>query len=193
MREELVLVARIGATAQESAATFDAGSIALETGRYGEAIERLATVLADRAEGVPLALARLRLAEARLRAGDAGAASEELALLPFEPVGPTDLPETLVLRAERLEGLVAAALGQDGLALRRLAAAEAGWRRLLVATPSGCCYAAARADLGTAPVGGLVEPGVELGPGARGARPATRRGGVSCRGTASRGGGCRAR
>ncbi len=163
IREELVLVVRIGATSQESAATFDAGSIALETGRYGEAIERLATVLADRAEGVPLALARLRLAEARLRAGDAEAASEELALLPFEPVGPTDLPETLVLRAERLEGLVAAALGQDSLALRRLAAAEAGWRRLLAATPSGCCYAAARADLGTAPVGGLVEPGAELG------------------------------
>ncbi|MDQ4102742.1 MAG: hypothetical protein M3186_03130, partial [Actinomycetota bacterium] len=159
--EELTLAARIGAAEYEATAMFDAGSIALDVGRPAEAIEYLAGALAEPQGRFPHALARLRLAEARLRAGDPDAAAE-LERMPFELIGPTDLPETLVPRAERLEGLIAAIHGDCELALRRLEAAETGWRRLLNVRPVGDFWASL-VDLGRAPVAGLVEPALELG------------------------------
>ena len=83
--------------------------------------------------------------------------------MPFEPVGAADLPDTLVARLARLQGRVAAARGDAPLALRRLDEAERTWRRRLGAAGDGDLFAATLVDLGRPPVGGLVEPGVELG------------------------------
>lgn len=162
VREELTLAGRIGAAEHEATAMFDAGSVALDIERPAEAIEYLAGALAEPQGRFPRALARLRLAEARLRTGYPDAAAAELERVPFEPIGPTDLPETLVPRVERLEGLIAAARGDYDLALRRLGAAETGWRRLLDVRPVGDFWAASLVDLGRAPVAGLVEPALEL-------------------------------
>ena len=83
--------------------------------------------------------------------------------MPFEPVGAADLPDTLVARMARLQGRVAAARGDTALALRRYDEAERVWRRRLGAAAEGDLFAATLVDLGRPPVGGLVEPGVELG------------------------------
>ena len=109
-------------------------------------------------------LARLQLAEAHLLQGDLDAAAAELGRVPFEPVRPVDLPDTLVPRMSRLQGLVAEARGDPALALRRLARQRPSWRRRL-ATEGGDrdAFGAAIADLGRVPVGGLVEPALELG------------------------------
>lgn len=163
VREELALAGRIGAAEHEENAMFDVGSVALDIGRCAEAVEYLAEALSTQQGRFPRALARLRLAEARLRAGDPAAAAAELERVPFEVIGPTDSPETFVPRAERLEGLIAATRGDNGLALRRLEAAGAGWRRLLDLRPVGDYWAASLVDLGRAPVAGLVEPALELG------------------------------
>jgi ATP/maltotriose-dependent transcriptional regulator MalT len=161
--EELTLAGRIGGAEHEATAMFDAGSVALDVGRPAEAVEYLAGALAEPQGRFPHALARIRLAEARLRAGDPEAAAAELERVPFESIGPTDLPETLVLRVERLEGLIGASHGECDFALRQLRAAETGWRRLLDVRPIGDFWAASLVDLGRAPVAGLVEPALELG------------------------------
>lgn len=160
--EELTLAARAGAD-QEANAAFDAGSIALQLGRTAQAVEHLAAALAEPAGQFPRALARIRLAEARLRDGDVDGADTELDRLPFETIGPNDLPETFVPHAERLEGLIAATRGERDLALRRMASAEAGWRRMLHGRPQGDLPAAAIVDMTRSVVAGLVEPGLELG------------------------------
>ena len=112
---------------------------------------------------MPRPLARLLRAEALVALGDPEGAEAELAQVPFEPVGPADLPDTLVARLSRVQGLVAAARGDRDLALRRLGEAEAGWRRRMAGVGAGEAYAANLADLGRPPVAGLVEPGLELG------------------------------
>ena len=83
---------------------------------------------------------------------------------PFEPVGPGDLPETLVGRLPRTQ-----ALRRDGP--RRAASAPcAVWTRpsgsgaaALASAPEGDVFAAVVADLGRPPVAGLVEPALEFG------------------------------
>jgi hypothetical protein len=72
------------------------------------------------------------------------------------------MPDTLVPRLTRLQGLIAAGRGNPALAERRLREASDGWRRLLGAAGEGDRYAAALADLGRPPVAGLVEPAREL-------------------------------
>jgi DNA-binding SARP family transcriptional activator/tetratricopeptide (TPR) repeat protein len=162
--ELVALAASSEDPAQECVSAFDAGSIALAAGDAPEAAERLSTALEEGARrGVPRALARLRLAEARLAAGDVAAAERELRRVPFEPVGPADFPDSLVPRLRRVQGLLAAAAGATEDALRRLGESEAGWRRLHEAAPSGDAFAAAFVDLGRPPMAGLTEPGVELG------------------------------
>jgi DNA-binding SARP family transcriptional activator/tetratricopeptide (TPR) repeat protein len=160
-QEEEVL-RRAGDDGQEALGAFDAGSIALAAGDHAKAADRLGEALEHEGGRVPRALARLRLAEARVGIGDLEGAAAELSRFPFERVGPGDLPETLVPRLARLQGLIAAARNDARTALRRLGEAEAGWRRMLGAAPTDP-FAASLADLGRTPVAGLVEPGIELG------------------------------
>jgi hypothetical protein len=74
----------------------------------------------------------------------------------------SDMPDTLVPRLTRLQGLIAARRGDHILAARRLTEAAAGWRRLLDRAPAGDSYASVLADFGRPPVAGLVEPAREL-------------------------------
>lgn len=162
-RVERAIAEHSGNEEEEAIATFDAGMVALAAGRVADACRLLGVALESHTARLPRALARLRLAEARLLAGDADGAAREIARFPFEPAGPADLPHTLVPRLERVQGLVAAARGQPQLANRRLEAAEAGWRRLLQDDDAPEQLTATLVDLGRAPVAGLVEPGIELG------------------------------
>ena len=152
-----------GDEARQALAMFDCGSIYLAAGRAGDARARLAAALGGNASALPRTTARLRLAEATLLAGDSEAAERELQRVPFEPVVPTDVPMALVPRLERLEGLVAAARGNDAGAIRALASAEATWRTMLGQVPDDSLFAATVLDVGRVPVAGLIEPALELG------------------------------
>jgi hypothetical protein len=55
----------------------------------------------------------------------------ELDLIPAEPVTAADLPDTLVARLVRIEGLLAAERDDPQRALIRFAEAESAWRRRL--------------------------------------------------------------
>ena len=78
-------------------------------------------------------------------------------------VGPSDYPDTLVARLSRIQGLIAAARGDNELAERRLGEAAASWRRRLGReSADGEAYVANLTDLGRPPVVGLVEPAQEL-------------------------------
>jgi DNA-binding SARP family transcriptional activator len=160
---EAAVAALSGVREYEATADFDAGVILLAAGRNGEAARRLRAALEVDTRGYSRALARLCLAEALVGSGDPDSAEAELGHVPFEPVAAADHPETLVPRLARVQGLVAFQRGDATLALKRLAEAEAGWRRLVADTPLGDLFAANLTDLGRPPVAGLVEPGVELG------------------------------
>ncbi|MDX6646694.1 MAG: hypothetical protein QOK40_2421 [Miltoncostaeaceae bacterium] len=160
---ETLLAERHGHAQGEAAAAFDIGCVLLAAGEVPRAVARLQAALAVETRLFSRPLARLRLAEALLASGALEEAAAELGQVPFEPIGPADLPQTLVPRLARLQGLIAAARGERELALRRLEEAEAGWRRLLAQAPSGDAFAATVTDLGRPPVAGLVEPGLELG------------------------------
>ena len=157
------LTARSGDPAREAGAELDLGAVALAGGRPAAAARHLQAALAGPGRAVPRPLARLLLAEARLETEGPDAAEAELGRVPFEPVGAADLPDTLVARMARLQGRVAAARGDIALALRRYDEAERVWRRRLGVAAEGDLFAATLVDLGRPPVGGLVEPGVELG------------------------------
>src|SRR5207244_12299432 len=133
----------------------DSGWVLRAAGRPSEAAPRLQAVLAVETRLFSRPLARLRLAEALLASGAVEEAAAELGQVPFEPIGPADMPETLVPRLARLQGLIAAARGERELALRRLAEAAAGGRRLRAAAPSGATFAATVTGLGRPPVAGL--------------------------------------
>jgi hypothetical protein len=83
--------------------------------------------------------------------------------VPFEPVVPADIPTALVPRLERLEGLIAAARGDDEKAVRAFGTAEATWRAMLGQAPDGDLFGATVLDAGRVPVAGLIEPALELG------------------------------
>ena len=162
--EELeALAARSGDPAEELVCAFDQGSIALAAGDLEEAAELFEGALAEDLGRVPRSLARLRLAEARLRGGEPEAGAAELGRVPFKPVGPADMPDTLVVHLRRLQGLLASLEGDEDLALRRLDQAEGTLRNLLEGGPSGDAFAAVFVDLARPPVAGLLEPGIELG------------------------------
>ncbi|WP_176440028.1 ATP-binding protein [Haloechinothrix alba] len=156
-------VASTGDPTQEASAEFDAASVALESGRYGEAASRFEVALAEPSGPFSRALARVRRAEALVRDGLPDAAHRELEHVPFEPAGQTDLPETLVPKLELVEGLIAAARGARDRAVHCLASAEAAWRRMLGGSSAYEPGAVTFVDLARPPVGGQVEPGVELG------------------------------
>ncbi len=147
----------------EATAAFDLGCVLLAAGEPGAAAERLGAALSADGAHFSRPLARLLRAQALAALGDPGAAAEELGRFPFEPVGPGDLPETLVGRLPRTQALVEMARGEPERALRHLDEAERVWRRRLASAPEGDVFAAVVADLGRPPVAGLVEPAVELG------------------------------
>ena len=164
--ERLTTIAmRSGVADLEAMTDFDAGAVALAAGEDETAIQRLGAALsvpATRHFSRPVA--RLLLAEARLRNGDPAGAERELDLIPAEPVTAADLPDTLVARLVRIEGLLAAERGDPEQALTRFAEAEAAWRRRL--GPGGIPGDAVImnvVDLGRPAVAGLIEPAVELG------------------------------
>lgn len=156
---------RSGVTEFEAMTDFDAGAVAFAAGQDEQAIQRLGAALsvpATRHFSRPVA--RLLLAEARLRTGDPAGAERELDLIPAEPVTAADLPDTLVARLVRIEGLLAAERDDPGRALTRFAEAESTWRRRL--GPDGLPGDAVTmnlVDLGRPAVAGLIEPAVELG------------------------------
>jgi len=143
-------------------AHFDAGTIALIEDRPAAAVDHLSKALAHSGGRISRPLGQLYLAEAYLQIGDVDAAAAALARVPFEPVGPADLPATLVPRLARIQGLIAAARGDHELADRRLAEAEVGWARIQGDLDLGDAYAAVVVDLGRPPVAGLVEVCAEV-------------------------------
>ena len=156
---------RSGVTEFEVMTDFDAGAVAFAAGQEEKAIQRLSAALSVSAtRHFSRPVARLLLAEARLRNGDPAGAERELDLIPAEPVTAADLPDTLVARLVRIEGLLAAERGDLQRALTRFAEAEAAWRRRL--GPGGLPGDAVTmnlVDLGRPAVAGLIEPAVELG------------------------------
>ena len=162
-RAQEELASRAGAEDLEATAAFDLGCVLLAAGEPQAAAERLGVALASGDAHFSRPLARLLRAQALAAAGDPDAAAEEVGRFPFEPVGPGDLPETLLGRLPRTQALVDMARGEPERALRRLDEAERVWRLRLASAPEGDVFAAVVADLGRPPVAGLVEPAVELG------------------------------
>jgi DNA-binding SARP family transcriptional activator/tetratricopeptide (TPR) repeat protein len=158
---ELELAERLDNDDLRALAQHDRGIVALAAGDLDRADELLAAALEGNAP-VSRPLARLARAEALLRLERLEEAEEQLRATALEPVGPSDLPETLVPRLTRLQGLIAAARGDRELAERRLLEAADGWRRYVPGDDRGDRYVATLADLGRPPVAGLVEPAREL-------------------------------
>jgi tetratricopeptide (TPR) repeat protein len=137
--------------------------VLLAAGRAADALEALTAALAAPPSGFSRPLARLRLAEAALAAGDLPRAREQVSRFPFEPLAAGDVPGALLGWLERVHGLVARAEGDLEEAARRLGLAEAEWRSYMAGAPACAPYTAVLTDLGRVPVAGLVEPGLELG------------------------------
>jgi tetratricopeptide (TPR) repeat protein len=134
--------------------------VALAAGDNEQAVTALGAALAS---GAPVSrpLLRLSRAEALVRLDRLDEAEVELRKTTLEPVGPADMPDTLVPRLTRLQGLIAARRGDPALAQRRLAEAAEGWRRVARSGGGGARPTAALADLGR-PGLGFVEPEREL-------------------------------
>lgn len=164
--ERLTTIAvRSGIAEFEAMTDFDAGAVAFAAGDSETAIRRLGAALSVSAtRHFSRPVARLLLAEARLLAGDPAGAERELDLIPAEPVTAADLPDTLVARLVRIEGLIAAGRGDEEQALTSFAEAESAWRRRLATdgVPADA-FAMNLVDLGRPAVAGLIEPAVELG------------------------------
>jgi DNA-binding SARP family transcriptional activator/tetratricopeptide (TPR) repeat protein len=158
---ERALAERLDNAALQATSEHDRGLVAMALGEFAQAERLLATALIHDAP-VSRPLARLARAEALIRLGRNDEAEQELRATALEPVRPGDMPDTLVPRLTRLQGLIAAGRGDPALAERRLREASDGWRRLLGAASEGDRYTAALADLGRPPVAGLVEPAREL-------------------------------
>jgi tetratricopeptide (TPR) repeat protein len=159
--QEAALAERLGIPALEATAEHDRGMVALARGEHADAAALLEAAL-DHGAPVSRPLARLARAEALVHAGRLDEAETELRETALEPVAPSDFPDTLVPRLVRVQGLIAAARGDDALAARRFEEAAAGWRRRLGHDTDGERYTAVLADLGRPPVAGLVEPEREL-------------------------------
>lgn len=158
---ERALADRLDNPALQAASEYDRGLVELALGRFAQAEPLLAAALTHDAP-VSRPLARLARAEALARLGRHDDAEQEVRATALEPVGPGDMPDTLVPRLTRLQGLIAAGRGDSALAARRLAEAAEGWRRVIGTVGEGDRYAATLADLGRPPVAGLVEPAREL-------------------------------
>jgi DNA-binding SARP family transcriptional activator/tetratricopeptide (TPR) repeat protein len=157
-------VERLDAPSLAAVATHDAGLVALAAGRYSEAAALLGEAL-DAGADVSRPTAGLLRAEAFALSGQADAANRQLRAAILEPVGRADQPRTLVPRIAWIQGLIAAARGDEALARRRFDEAEREWRALLKPASDGLtadAYMANLVDLGRPPVVGLVEPAREI-------------------------------
>ncbi len=159
--EEAEIADRIDNAELRATAEHDEGMVALALGERQRA-ERLLGAALEHGAPVSRPIARLARADALARLGRPEEAERELRETALEPVRPGDMPETLVPRLTRVQGLVAAARGDHALAERRLAEAAEGWRRLLDRSGEGDRYMATFVDLARPPVLGLVEPDREL-------------------------------
>jgi tetratricopeptide (TPR) repeat protein len=157
---ELLLAERLAQGDLLAMAHHDQGLIALDQGEFELAAELLERALVD---GAPISrpLTRLALAEALARAGEPDRAAVQAREMVLEPVGPSDFPDALVPRLARIQGLTAAARGEQEEARLRLKESIAGWQRLLERTIRAESITSVLADLGR-PVVGLVEPAREL-------------------------------
>ena len=155
---------RVGLAPLDGLVRHELGLLALAASDPAAAAPDLASALEL---GAPVSRAgtRLRLAEALARAGQPDPAEAELRSAALEPVSPSDFPATLVAQLSRVQGLIAAARGDNALAERRLAEALGGWQRVAAALDgrqAGAGYVAALIDLGRPPVSSLIEPDREL-------------------------------
>ena len=141
-------------------ASHDRGLVALAAGDHAPAARLLADALVGDAP-ISRPLTRLRLAEALARSGELALATEELRAAVFEPVRPSDFPDTLVPRLAYVQGLLARSRHAEEEAELRLGESIAGWERLLHRGRLAESMTAVLADLGR-PVVGLVEPEREL-------------------------------
>jgi DNA-binding SARP family transcriptional activator len=158
---ERELADRLGNLELIATSESDRGQVALAGGDYAAAASLLAAALDHDVPG-SRPLARLALAEALTQLGRCDEAEAQLRATALEPMRASDMPDTLVPRLTRLQGLIAGRRGDSRLAQRRLTEAAAGWRRLLGQSSPGDSYAAIMADFGRPPVAGLVEPAREL-------------------------------
>lgn len=156
------LHARHAQTSLAAADLFDEGCLLMAAGRYPDAAERLAGSLSGHGRHVSPRQVHLLRAEALAAAGDHAAAEAALEEFPFAPAAPTDVPEVLLARLRRVEGLVAERAGDHATAAARLREAAEDWRRLAGALSAGDMFAATVTDLGRPPLAGLVEPEREM-------------------------------
>jgi predicted Zn-dependent protease len=136
------------------------GVVALAAVDHEQAAAAFAMALAGEAP-ISRPLVRMSRAEALIRLDRLDEAEAELRETALEPVGPADMPDTLVPRLTRLQGLVASRRGDQALAQRRLEQAAEGWRRVARGGGAGERSTASLADLGR-PGLGFVEPAREL-------------------------------
>ncbi|MFE3190385.1 AAA family ATPase [Nocardia sp. NPDC059240] len=148
---------RLGIAALEGLVHAERAQLALCHGEFDTAVTEFRSAL-DAEAPISRPLARLFLAEALARAGRSAEAEAEIEAVALEPMSDSDFPDTLVARMNRVQGLLAAREGDDELAIVRLRAAAAGWRRRADAAVVGRRYAANIIDLGRPPLSGLVEP-----------------------------------
>lgn len=141
-------------------AKHDRGLVELEAGCFATAVVLLSDALVGDAP-ISRPLTRLALAEALVGAGDPDRAAEQLRAAVLEPVRPSDFPQALVPRLERVQGLLALAQGDPELAARRLGESVSGWELLVARGDGATNIHSALADLGR-PIVGLVEPEREL-------------------------------
>ena len=142
-------------------AAHDGGLLALIAGDH----ERAAELLGRALEGDPpvqRAEARLRRAEALARLGRPDEADAEIRAAALEPIRAAHRPGVLVARMAFAQALSARAKGDEALAERRLAEAEAQWRRLAGEDDASREHLASLVDLGRPPVTGVVDPAAEL-------------------------------
>lgn len=160
-QEECRLADRLGVPAMVAMSEHDAGMVALGLGRFARAAHHLAGALRGDAP-ISRPLTRLARAESLIGLGCYDEAETEVRAAVLEPVRPSDMPDTLVPRLSRVQGLIAAGRGDLALAGRRLDEAADGWRRLIGAVGDGDRYTTVLTDLGRPPMAGLVEPVREL-------------------------------
>jgi hypothetical protein len=153
------LADRLGSPEYDGIAACDSGLVALACGDPERAAAQLERALET---GGPFSppLARLARAEALAALGRCDEADDEVRATALEPVGPADFPDTLVARLTRVQGLIAAARGEQDLARRRLQESAAAWRRIND-RGRGARMNAVFADFGR-PAVGIVEPAREL-------------------------------
>ncbi len=158
---------RVGLPELQGLVHYDRGLLATAAGEHHAAVSEIGLAL-DLGAPVSRPLARLLRAEALARDERPDDAEHELRSVALEPVSPADLPDTLVARMSRVQGLIALGRGNLPLAIKRLREAESGWLRRAGQdraehdSDTGQGYVAALIDLGRPPVVALIEPAREL-------------------------------